>query len=290
MSTVHRNTWMTGWTADDPLQDRLRLGREGRGHLGDGRTVLPRVPRPGLAGVTDGKMGAQHIRCNEAVETDWHCHDLDFQFVYVVKGKLEIENQHGEKVTLGPADTLYHPPLYCTARSSPRATSASRSPRRPSSRRSPAATTRCPPARPTSTPTAAGSTATSAPRSTSSRTARAASSATATAARRARARAASTSTWSRRRARRRHRLALPHDGAVVHDRRRLVDHPRRGPARAGGRDRRHDVHRLGPGHAPQRRAVHRRLRRPRDCVPGEYETTAVPPPDNAAPTPEGAID
>jgi quercetin dioxygenase-like cupin family protein len=62
-----------------------------------------------MSEATGGKMGVQHIRSKQAVESDWHCHDCDFQFVYVLAGRIEVENEHGERVALAAGDTLYHP-------------------------------------------------------------------------------------------------------------------------------------------------------------------------------------
>jgi quercetin dioxygenase-like cupin family protein len=113
MSTME--TWKTGWTAEEPLE----IGYTDVPH--DGGT-WERGLRPhfeyrdlGLAAVTGGKLTAMHIRTVPGageMRSDWHCHDLDFQFFYVVKGSITIETAHGETHTLGPGDTGYHPPLY----------------------------------------------------------------------------------------------------------------------------------------------------------------------------------
>jgi quercetin dioxygenase-like cupin family protein len=112
MSTTRQEPWITGWTASDPLQ----IGFISVAH--DERTWEPGL-RPyleyrdlGLAEVTGGKLGAQHVRSRERASSDWHCHDLDFQFFYVVKGSITIENEKGDTVTLGPGDTGYQPGLF----------------------------------------------------------------------------------------------------------------------------------------------------------------------------------
>jgi mannose-6-phosphate isomerase-like protein (cupin superfamily) len=65
----------------------------------------------GLAAATDGKLGALRVRSKEEVASDWHCHDLDFQFFYVLRGSISLETETGQKVTLGPGDTGYQPGL-----------------------------------------------------------------------------------------------------------------------------------------------------------------------------------
>jgi quercetin dioxygenase-like cupin family protein len=64
--------------------------------------------------VTEGRMGVQHIRVtgDDEIRSDWHVHDLDFQFFYVLEGTISLENRFGETVRLGPGDTGYHPGLY----------------------------------------------------------------------------------------------------------------------------------------------------------------------------------
>ncbi|MGH7002706.1 MAG: hypothetical protein ACREIP_02040, partial [Alphaproteobacteria bacterium] len=55
----------------------------------------------GLCKATGGLMRAEHIRAvgSADMRTGWHCHDLDFQFVFVVKGHVRFVTQDGETVT-----------------------------------------------------------------------------------------------------------------------------------------------------------------------------------------------
>ena len=68
----------------------------------------------GLRAATDGLMRAEHIRVTGQLDakTGWHCHDLDFQFVYVLKGQVRFRTQDGESITLGPGDCAHLPGLY----------------------------------------------------------------------------------------------------------------------------------------------------------------------------------
>jgi quercetin dioxygenase-like cupin family protein len=69
----------------------------------------------GLHAATNGLFTGKHIRVSEGGEgaaTDWHCHDLDFQFFYVLNGSIKIETQHGEVHTLTRGSAGCVPPLY----------------------------------------------------------------------------------------------------------------------------------------------------------------------------------
>ena len=106
MSTVE-NAWISDWTAEEPIQiGYVAVGRD-EGTWEQGLRPYLQYRDLGVAGVSDGKIGVKHIRTTSAepVSSDWHVHDLDFQFFYVLQGEITIENRHGESVTLGPGDT-----------------------------------------------------------------------------------------------------------------------------------------------------------------------------------------
>ena len=112
MSTTRQEPWITGWTASDPLQIGYVSVAHDKGRWEPGMRPYLEYRDLGLAEVTSSKLGAQHIRSHERASSDWHCHDLDFQFFYVVEGSITIENTKSETVTLGPGDTGYHPGLF----------------------------------------------------------------------------------------------------------------------------------------------------------------------------------
>ena len=68
----------------------------------------------GLRAATGGLMRAEHIRAVGAVDakTGWHCHDVDFQFVFVLKGHVRFTTQDGETVTLRAGDCAHLPAFY----------------------------------------------------------------------------------------------------------------------------------------------------------------------------------
>jgi quercetin dioxygenase-like cupin family protein len=68
----------------------------------------------GLREATGGLMRAEHIRAigRADAQTGWHCHDLDFQFVFVLKGHVRFVTEDGETVTLRAGDCAHLPALY----------------------------------------------------------------------------------------------------------------------------------------------------------------------------------
>ena len=76
----------------------------------------------GYAGATAGKFGVNVIRAvpGEHPHGAWHIHELDFQFVYVLKGWVEFEYEDVGFVRLEAGSTVMQPvtsprPKYCTS-------------------------------------------------------------------------------------------------------------------------------------------------------------------------------
>jgi quercetin dioxygenase-like cupin family protein len=68
----------------------------------------------GLRAATDGQMKAEHVRGTGPTNTTgWHCHDLDFQLVYCLKGFVRFKTEDDRTITLKAGDGAYVPPLYC---------------------------------------------------------------------------------------------------------------------------------------------------------------------------------
>lgn len=67
----------------------------------------------GIRGATAGKVGAHVIRAvpGEHAQPQWHTHDLEFQFVYVLKGWVEFEYEDVGFVRLEAGSTVYQPPM-----------------------------------------------------------------------------------------------------------------------------------------------------------------------------------
>jgi quercetin dioxygenase-like cupin family protein len=106
-------SWIDGWTPADPP----RIGYVALG-AGDGDWVqrggTPVVARDlGLAAASDGRLGAAHISNTGSVDyaLDWHCHDNDFHFVYVLAGSFVLELEDGRVETLRAGSAAALPAL-----------------------------------------------------------------------------------------------------------------------------------------------------------------------------------
>jgi quercetin dioxygenase-like cupin family protein len=84
--------------ADDSFDRGLRAFFEYR-HLG--------IPE-----ATAGKFGAHVIRAVPGTHSggDWHLHELDFQFVYVLKGWVEFEYEDIGIIRLEAGSSVLQPP------------------------------------------------------------------------------------------------------------------------------------------------------------------------------------
>jgi mannose-6-phosphate isomerase-like protein (cupin superfamily) len=66
----------------------------------------------GIPAATDGRMGAHVIRAvpGEHPKPEWHLHELDFQFVYILKGWVEFEYEDAGFVRLEAGSSVLQPP------------------------------------------------------------------------------------------------------------------------------------------------------------------------------------
>lgn len=65
----------------------------------------------GVTEATGGKMRAQVTSAKSAMdrETGWHFHTCDMQFVYVLKGWVDLEFAGGKKARFGAGDSVMIP-------------------------------------------------------------------------------------------------------------------------------------------------------------------------------------
>jgi quercetin dioxygenase-like cupin family protein len=115
MSTVTPHTWTNGWTVADPPKIGHTSVPADSGTWEPGLRPHLEYRDIGLDEATSGLFTGKHIRVKDGAsgaETDWHCHDLDFQFFYVLKGSIKIETQHGDTHVFGPGGAGCVPPLY----------------------------------------------------------------------------------------------------------------------------------------------------------------------------------
>ena len=65
----------------------------------------------GLEAATGGKYRVQGTKATAKMETTgWHYHTCDLQFVYVLKGWVDLEFEGGEKVRVEAGDGINIPP------------------------------------------------------------------------------------------------------------------------------------------------------------------------------------
>jgi quercetin dioxygenase-like cupin family protein len=68
----------------------------------------------GVGAASGGAFRAHHVRIVDTPGpgTGWHCHDLDFQLVYVLAGHVRFTTEDKEEVTLAAGDCATLPPFY----------------------------------------------------------------------------------------------------------------------------------------------------------------------------------
>ena len=66
----------------------------------------------GIKEATDGRAVAHVIRARSAHQAtgEWHCHDVQFQMVYVLKGWLRFEYEGQGEVLLKAGSCVHQPP------------------------------------------------------------------------------------------------------------------------------------------------------------------------------------
>jgi quercetin dioxygenase-like cupin family protein len=116
MSDVKTSSeWISDWPAGKPIYvDYVDVPADG-GEWKKGLRPHLEYRDLGLSEATGGKLAAQHIRTvgkAGEMKNGWHCHDLDFQFFYVLNGWMKLRNQDDEEVTFRAGSTGYQPPFY----------------------------------------------------------------------------------------------------------------------------------------------------------------------------------
>src|SRR4051812_18933599 len=98
MSNPTTTDWITGWTADDPLAIGSSRVDVDQGSWEAGPVPYLEYRNLELDAASGGQMTCRHIRAARrpaGEEESWQAHDVDFQFIYVLKGSLTLAWEHG---------------------------------------------------------------------------------------------------------------------------------------------------------------------------------------------------
>jgi quercetin dioxygenase-like cupin family protein len=75
-----------------------------------GRRTFFEYRETGLKEATQGKYRSQIMRATDVMEqTGWHYHVCDLQFVYVIKGWVDLEFEGGRRERVGAGDVMAIP-------------------------------------------------------------------------------------------------------------------------------------------------------------------------------------
>ena len=76
-----------------------------------GRRAFFKYRDLGFTGATGGKVPAQVTSARQGLgkPTGWHYHVCEHQFVYMLKGWVDLEFEDGTKIRLNPGDSLMIP-------------------------------------------------------------------------------------------------------------------------------------------------------------------------------------
>jgi quercetin dioxygenase-like cupin family protein len=89
----------------------LAHGRADNPVLVPGRRSFFSYRELGVTEATDGKMRAQVMRATQGLSepTGWHYHVCEQQFIYVLKGWVDLEFEDGSKLRVREGDSLLIP-------------------------------------------------------------------------------------------------------------------------------------------------------------------------------------
>ena len=105
--------WSTAWAPEESTPIEYRYVSAADQEFAPGLRDYFQYRDLGLAAASGGALTAQHIRRvgTGTAESDWHCHDLDFQLFVVLRGTIDLEIETGEQITLGSRGAGYQPPF-----------------------------------------------------------------------------------------------------------------------------------------------------------------------------------
>jgi len=90
---------------------KLALARKNEARFVPGRRDFFKYRELGVTEATKGRMRAQVTSAERGLSepTGWHYHTCDMQFVYVLKGWVDLEFEDGTKARVGEGDSVMIP-------------------------------------------------------------------------------------------------------------------------------------------------------------------------------------
>jgi quercetin dioxygenase-like cupin family protein len=90
---------------------KLALARSDTPNYVAGRRAFFKYRDLGVTEATDGQMRAQVTSATQGMgePTGWHYHVCEQQFVYMLKGWVDLEFEDGQKIRLMPGDSIMIP-------------------------------------------------------------------------------------------------------------------------------------------------------------------------------------
>jgi quercetin dioxygenase-like cupin family protein len=90
---------------------KLALARADTPNYVAGRRAFFKYRDLGVTDATDGQMRAQVTSATQGMgePTGWHYHVCEQQFVYMLKGWVDLEFEDGQKIRLMPGDSIMIP-------------------------------------------------------------------------------------------------------------------------------------------------------------------------------------
>jgi quercetin dioxygenase-like cupin family protein len=114
MTAKHGTHWQHAWTAEEPLEIAYVHVPADAGTWVEAEVPGLEARDLGLAEATGGAMGVRHLRVagGHVATGEWRANDVDFQFMYVLRGRISIETEDGHGVRLEVGGAAYQPALY----------------------------------------------------------------------------------------------------------------------------------------------------------------------------------
>jgi hypothetical protein len=110
MTTQRQHVWRDGWTAGEPAEIGFAWAAADGGAYADLRGDGLLYRDLGLEQASGGALGVQRVRVGDAAAaSQWRTLDVDFDFLYVLAGSANVENEDGDTASFGTGGCAVHP-------------------------------------------------------------------------------------------------------------------------------------------------------------------------------------